>query len=160
MKIRSIDLADKRLLEECANMMSTSEPWITLGRSHQECISIFKNPALDTYVAYQENKVIGFAILSMSGQFTGYIKSLLIHPAFQNQGFGKSFLSYLETLIFKKHPNVFLCVSSFNPRAKAFYHKQGYDEIGEINNLVMEGHSEFLMRKTIGPINRFKQNVK
>ena len=66
-------------------------------------------------------------------------------------------LESLASEIFENQPNVFLCVSSFNPQAKALYRQLGYEEIGELKNYMIEGHSEFIMRKTIGPINNFRK---
>jgi len=43
-------------------------------------------------------------------------------------------------------------VSSFNPRARALYERLGYEMIGELKDYLIEGASELLMRKTIGPI--------
>jgi ribosomal protein S18 acetylase RimI-like enzyme len=157
--LRAIDLNNIDVLNQCAEWMSTSEPWLTLRRSKEDCLAIFKSPAFEKYLAYQENEMIGIAILSMTGQFTGYIKSILIAPHIRGRGFGKNFLLQLEKIIFNTHPNVFLCVSSFNPRAKKFYLSLGYEEIGEIKHFVIQGHSEFLLRKTIAPLKDFKQTL-
>jgi ribosomal protein S18 acetylase RimI-like enzyme len=45
-------------------------------------------------------------------------------------------------------------VSSFNPRARELYERLGYEFIGELKDYLVRGHSELLMRKTIGPIRR------
>jgi RimJ/RimL family protein N-acetyltransferase len=40
-------------------------------------------------------------------------------------------------------------VSSFNPRAQKFYAKMGYEKIGVLRDLVVTGHDEWLLRKTV-----------
>ncbi len=45
--------------------------------------------------------------------------------------------------------------SSFNSRAKALYERLGYEMVGELKDYLVKGHSEYLFRKTIGPIREF-----
>ena len=52
--------------------------------------------------------------------------------------------------------NVFICVSSFNPRARNLYESVGYEVVGELKDYIVAGHSEILLRKTIGPLVGFK----
>ena len=70
----------------------------------------------------------------------------------RGRGVGTRLVEFAERRIFSETPNVFLCVSSFNPRARALYERLGYELIGELKDYLIEGASEFLMRKTIGPI--------
>jgi ribosomal protein S18 acetylase RimI-like enzyme len=65
---------------------------------------------------------------------------------------GTDLIRFAEERIFPTYPNVFLCVSSFNPRARALYERLGYELIGELHDFLIAGHSEFLLRKTTGPI--------
>jgi ribosomal protein S18 acetylase RimI-like enzyme len=50
---------------------------------------------------------------------------------------------------------VFLFVSSFNDKAQQFYRSLGYQRVGEVQDYVIRGHSELLMRKTIAPLQEF-----
>jgi RimJ/RimL family protein N-acetyltransferase len=52
---------------------------------------------------------------------------------------------------------VFLCVSSFNERARALYEQLGYETVGELRDYVVRGQSEWLMRKTLGPIMEWRR---
>jgi len=69
-------------------------------------------------------------------------------------------MRFAEERIFRESPNVFLCVSSFNPRAKALYERLGYEAVGELNDYIVRGHSEHIFRKTIGPIREFRKGKK
>ena len=51
---------------------------------------------------------------------------------------------------------MFLLVSSFNASAQGFHQRLGYQKIGEITDATIRGHSEFMMRKTMGPVSEFK----
>ena len=69
---------------------------------------------------------------------------------------GTQLVEFAEQQIFRESPNVFLCVSAFNARARQFYARLGYESIGELKDYVVAGQSEILMRKTIGPRNGYQ----
>jgi len=60
-------------------------------------------------------------------------------------------MGFAEERILRQSPNVFLCVSSFNHRAKTFYKLLGYQRVGELPDFLVQGQVEILMRKTRGP---------
>ncbi len=45
---------------ECAQLMASSEPWITLGRSFEIALSIVRDPSREVYLARDESGVAGF----------------------------------------------------------------------------------------------------
>ena len=106
----------------------------------------------ETYVARRDGAVRGFIIVNMRGAFVGYIQTVCVVNEARGRGVGTRLVEFAERRIFSETPNVFLCVSSFNPRARALYERLGYELIGELKDYLIEGASEFLMRKTIGPI--------
>ena len=69
-------------------------------------------------------------------------------------------MRFAEARIFRESPNVFLCVSSFNPRARALYKRLGYARVGELPDYLIPGHSEVIFRKTIGSFDEFNQRRK
>jgi ribosomal protein S18 acetylase RimI-like enzyme len=44
---------------------------------------------------------------------------------------------------------MFLCVSSFNTRARQLYERRGYVQVGEFPGYVIAGASEILMQKRL-----------
>jgi len=139
----------------CASLMASYEPWVTLQRSFEQAFKIINDPTSEVYLAKHDDQAIGFAIIKLKGAFVGYIQSILIIKDFQKQGFGKQLIRELETYMFSKYPNIFICVSSFNPEALKFYNSIGYEVIGELTDYIIKGHSEFLLRKSICSINEF-----
>lgn len=139
----------------CARMMSSSEPWLTLGRDYHSSLAMFTDPGREVLVADKGGEVAGFVVLIMDGPFIGYVQSLGVDPGCRGRGLGAALMARAEERIFAATPNVFICVSSFNPGARRLYQRLGYEEIGELKDWIVAGHSEILMRKTIGPLNGF-----
>lgn len=133
-------------------MMATSEPWITIGRDFDGCLTLLQDPTREVYVAFDDAEIRGFIILNMHGAFVGYIQTICVAPATRSSGVGSQLIAFAEQRIFRETKNVFLCVSSFNPRARALYERLGYEHIGELKNYLIDGASELLMRKTRGPL--------
>lgn len=139
-------------IEMCARTMANTDPWITLGRDYAACLQSIQHPDKEVYVAVGEgDEIAGLLVLNMHGAFVGYLQSICVAPAWQNRGVGTRLIAFAEARIFRDVPNVFLCVSSFNPDARRLYERLGYEVIGEIKDFMMAGYSEFLLRKTLGP---------
>jgi ribosomal protein S18 acetylase RimI-like enzyme len=141
----------------CAEMMASSDPWLRLGRTFDESYRIVCDPAREVYVALDATSdvpalVVGFTILIMQGAFVGYIQSVGVHPEHRGRGIGTALMRFAERRIFRDQPNVFICVSSFNPSARRLYERLGYHVVGELTDFIVRGHSEILMRKTTGPL--------
>jgi len=136
----------------CAEMMCSTEPWITLGRHFDESLALVQDPTREVYVVEYEGQLSGFIILNMRGAFVGYIQTVCVDGSARGGGLGTRLVEFAERRIFAETPNVFLCVSSFNPRARRLYERLGYELIGELTDYLIRGESEFLMRKTIGPL--------
>jgi len=135
----------------CARIMATSEPWLTLRRSFDDCLRLVSDPAKEVYVAYARSALVGFVILHLRGPFNGYLQTIAVFPESRRQGIGQTLIRFAEQRIFRESPNVFLCVSSFNADARKLYARLGYDQVGELKDYLVEGYSEILMRKTLGP---------
>lgn len=136
----------------CAEMMCSTEPWITIGRTLEESLALLRDETREIYVAEESGVIRGFIILNMRGAFVGYIQTVCVDSNLRGSGIGTRLVEFAERRIFAETPNVFLCVSSFNPRARALYERLGYELIGELKDYLIRGASELLMRKTIGPL--------
>ena len=145
-------------LRACAAIMAASEPWVTLGRDFAASLTLLREPSREVYVAVHADTrtVIGFVILSMHGAFTGYVQSIAIHEDWRGRGLGRRLMAYAEERIFRDSPNVFICVSDFNARARALYEHLGYTVVGELRDYIVAGHSEWLLRKSIGTLNDWR----
>jgi ribosomal-protein-alanine N-acetyltransferase len=140
----------------CAEVMASSEPWITLRRSYKDCLKIVTDPSREVHVATLDGEIVGFVILIMHGALVGFIQTIAVMSEWRGRGIGTRLLSFAEGRIFRDMPNVFMCVSSFNRKAHRLYARRGYSIIGELKDLIVAGHSEILLRKTIGPMTEFR----
>ena len=151
-------LATEAEARACAEIMATSDPWVTLGRTFDESCRILRDPAREVYVALEgareagTPRVAGFTILVMQGAFVGYIQSVAVQERWRGKGLGTALIAFAERRILREQPNVFICASSFNPGARRLYERLGYEVVGELKDFVVRGHSEFLLRKTTGPL--------
>jgi [ribosomal protein S18]-alanine N-acetyltransferase len=150
--------SDEHILDECALLMSQSEPWLTLKRGYSDCQVAMRGQTKEVYVVFEEEEIIGFAVLQMEGSFKGYIQTLFVKPGLQGKGIGSKLIEFCCDRIFKISPNVFMCVSSFNTGAQKLYEKHGFTVIGTLKDFVLEGYDELLLRKTIGSMVNWKKN--
>ena len=141
--------------EACASLMACSEPWLTLGRTYETSLAIVQDPSREVYLVREGAEILGFLIICMTGAFVGYIQTICIHPSRRGQGMGSRLVEFAEQRILREVPNVFMCVSSFNHAARRLYERLGYQVVGELTDYIVAGHSEILLRKTLGPLTGF-----
>ena len=140
-------------------MMAASEPWLTLGRSFEKSLAIVRNPGKEVWVVPGADGPRAFVILDLHGAFTGYVQTICVRPDERGRGLGARLLGWAEARIFRESPNVFLCVSTFNAGARRLYERLGYSVVGTLDDYIVRGHGEVLMRKTRGPWREFAAGV-
>lgn len=143
-------------LQWCARLMASNEPWITLQRTYEDSLPLLEDPLSEVYLLQKEGSRIGFIMIKLKGSFTGYIQTIALSDSARGQGIGEAAISYVEELIFKLSPNVFICASSFNTGAQKLYQRLGYEVVGILKDYVIKGYDEVFMRKTRGSFHDFK----
>jgi [ribosomal protein S18]-alanine N-acetyltransferase len=143
--------ADDR--EAVVQLLAESDPWKRLGYNSTDWNRIFcpLPQGRDAYVAEVERAVVGIAILREKFLLGDYLELLGVAPSARGKGVGPRLLEHIESLVFSRTNNLFACVSDFNDQARAFYKKQGFQEIGPMPNFLIPGSAEILLRKTAGP---------
>ncbi len=115
---------------------------------------VYARNAGEMAVAVQDRRIQGFVWFHRKGTFrhSGYIQWIAVAPTARGRGVGRLLMRYAEERILRKGPNVLLLVSDFNSRAQAFYEKLGYARVGAIPDYMVRGITEYLYRKTRGPV--------
>jgi ribosomal protein S18 acetylase RimI-like enzyme len=146
-----------REIEACARMMAESEPWITLQRDYSASLRNLSSAEKEIYVAVQDDDILGFVVLNLHGGFVGYLQSICVATPWRSHGLGRKLMAFAEERVFRQYPNLFICVSSFNAGAQRFYRNLGYAVVGELKDFLVDGHSEILLRKSIGSLTEFRK---
>jgi len=136
---------------ECAELLVTSEPWLTLRLTRETALAALMDPSREVHAIRDANGIAGFVVIDMRGLLRGYVQILCVRANCRGRGLGSALLRWAEDRIFRESPNVFICVSSFNPGARRLYERHGFEAVGPLRNLLVEGHDELLLRKTRGP---------
>jgi ribosomal protein S18 acetylase RimI-like enzyme len=134
----------------CRAIVSASDPWKTLREGVDFSPPIRKHEA---YVCLVDRTVSGFVLFAAGPVFArgGYLRAIGVRPDMRRHGIGRRLLAFAETTTAKQAPNLFLCVSSFNRSAQAFYRKCGYRKVGQVRGLVRRGLSENIYWKRLRP---------
>ena len=139
-------------VDACAQMMSASDPWVTLGTTRETLQGILRNPERVRLVAINAEQTVGCIVVNTAPPLSGYVQAICVAPQSRGSGVGRLLMEQAEQVVFARAPNVFLFVSDFNAAARAFYERLGYRQVGELPDFLVAGRSELLMRKTRGPI--------
>ena len=118
--------------EWCARVMASTDPWITLGRNFEDCLVRCRRPELILLTARRSGELCGFVLLHPTGLAgSPYIASIATAEEVRGLGVGAELLRAAETW-FPGARHIFLCVSSFNTRARQLYERCGYAAVGEL----------------------------
>jgi ribosomal protein S18 acetylase RimI-like enzyme len=157
--IRRMNAADEGEAWACADLMASTEPWLTLRRTRDDTFRGLVNPFSEPYVAVttDDGEIVGLVNIMVNVPIImkGYIAALVVRPDHRGRGIGSMLVEFAEQRILRDSPNVFICCSSFNEDARRLYERLGYQKIGEFRDLVVPGSSEILLRKTTGPWSTF-----
>jgi len=143
-----IVMMKRRDIPACNSITAVSEPWKTLdeGIDFARYIKIKQ-----AHVCINGENIGGFVIFTPEPVFArgGYLRAIGVAPSMRGNGIGRKLMSFAEKTTARLSPNLYLCVSSFNRQAQAFYKSLGYTRIGKIPDLILPGKSEYIYRKQL-----------
>jgi len=136
--------------EWAARLMASTEPWITFGRGIDETRAIFAGADAQLFIARIGDAPCGFVLVRPRGLASSpYVASLAVAQGEQGKGIGTRLLRFTEDRWRGESRHLFICVSSFNTRAKALYERLGYAVVGEFEDYVIDVASEYLLHKRL-----------
>ena len=144
----------KEDLSDCCKALENSMLFDEYFKDVQKCKSVILEgiEKEEIYIAKDENgNIIGFMRIDDVGMFSKFpfLRLIAVKYEYRCKGFGTKLLGFYETKFKNKSDRVFLCVSSFNEKAKKLYKSVGYNEIGKIDGLYKKGKTEYIMMKEI-----------
>lgn len=143
-----LDEEEARLLSD---ILVTVDPWRTLNYTTEALARYLLRPdaALHRYAVVVQNKTSGVVCVRYPWLRGAYLELIGLDATARGSGVGSEVLRWLEEQTCLASPNVWIMVSSFNQKARAFYERQGYYAIGIIKDLVEPGYDELLLRKVV-----------
>jgi ribosomal protein S18 acetylase RimI-like enzyme len=132
----------------CAEIAASSEPWKTLG----ETVDFARYLSLkQAHVCLMGGEPAGFVIFTPEPVFArgGYLRAIGISPHMRRRGIGRKLMSFAEDRTARRAQNFYLCVSSFNRQAQAFYRYLGYTRVGRIPGLISPKTAEYIYWKSL-----------
>jgi [ribosomal protein S18]-alanine N-acetyltransferase len=131
-----------------------SDPWRRLGYSAADWNRLLATPleGRDGLVLVAGGAVSGLALVRRNFLAGDYLELFAVAAAVRGRGLGAAFLAHLESMVFARARNFFVCVSDFNDGARRFYASHGYAHVGTLPDLLVRGSAELLLRKSTGPV--------
>ena len=143
---------DQSHLEVCKNALLCSEMGRVYFISDDRAIAYLTDgfTAGEIMVAVDEaGRALGFIRIKPSGAFGSfpYVACLAVSEAHRGKGIGSRLLASFEAEGFATASRVFLLVSDFNEAAQRLYRSRGYQQVGLLPGLFLDGIDELIMMK-------------
>lgn len=142
----AIRLADATDTDWFAHLMASSDPWLSYGCTYEWTRKRLDWPGSWLFIAGDR----AGGMLGHERGFLGapYIATLLVAPAYRNQGIGSQLLRFAEKA-FGGQRQMFICASASNQGAQRLYLRHGFEQVGVLPDLVADGLDEVLLRKRL-----------
>jgi len=127
------------------------DPWKRLGQSAETIEGVLKGrePGARSYLIRVGQSPAGAIIVHAPWLLGAYLRFFGILPDHQGAGIGAAALGWLEREVEGAYDNLWVCTSAFNARAEDFYQAHGFNRMAVLEDLIVEGEDEILMRKRI-----------
>jgi ribosomal protein S18 acetylase RimI-like enzyme len=136
----------------CKAIVAGSDPWKRLGDTVDFASAVGPNrTGTLAYVCKAGPVIAGFVLFIPEPVFArgGYLRAIGVAPEFRGHGVGRALLVFVEKKTAVRSHHLFLCVSSFNRAALAFYRKCGYRKAGRLPDLIRPGTVELIFWKRL-----------
>lgn len=136
----------------CAAIAAAPGPWRRLGEGIDfPALLRAARPAARPSVCVASGAVAGFVVFTPFPVFArgGYLRAIAVAPGLRRRGVGKMLLAFAERETARNADHLYLCVSSFNRHAQAFYRKCGYRKVGSVPGLIRPGMAEQIYWKRL-----------
>jgi ribosomal protein S18 acetylase RimI-like enzyme len=146
----------KALSDESAVALGTAlarmPPWSVIGLPAERLISTLqrKLPSVYRFEIVSNGTLAGIVTVQSPFLHGPYLQLLAILPAYQGRNIGLRVLTWMEAQARAEEARqLWLCVTDFNTRARAFYERSGFSAAALLQKLASDGSDEILMRKRL-----------
>ena len=81
---------------ECARLMASVDPWLTLKKSYEDCLKLFLNRSHDIFIMKDDDKVIAFCVVETNAFTEPVNKLIAVHPDYRDKGIEKRMLENMQ----------------------------------------------------------------
>jgi ribosomal protein S18 acetylase RimI-like enzyme len=158
-ELKNYDLAGavlRPLAAENAASLGTAlaamPPWSVTGTPAENLIRSFQAevPCLWRFEIVAAGELAGTAAIQHPFLHGPYLQLLAILPGFQGRNLGLRVLEWMEAQArMERARQLWLCVSTFNNRAKSFYERFGFEPAAVLDKLASDRSDEIFMRKRL-----------
>ena len=121
--IRKFQESDEQSLVSLWNECKLTVPWNIPYKDIKRKLGV--QPEL-FLVGYVEDKLIAYVMADYDG-YRGWINYFAVHPDFQNRGFGKQVMGYVENILRELGcPKINLQIREGNKKILLYYQKLGF----------------------------------
>lgn len=127
-------------------------PWSVIGYPAERLVDWLQReqPAMIKFEVLAAPELAGVIVIQDPFLHGPYLKLIAVLPKFQGRSFGLRLLQWMESEARQAEARqLWLCVSTFNTRARAFYQRFGFEPVAVLDRLASDASDELLMRKRL-----------
>ena len=131
--------------------LAAMDPWKRLGYGAEPLGRYLAaaDPSLKRFAVQHQQETVAVACIRFPWLRGPYLELLAVFPGNQGQGVGQAILAWFEEQARPSAKNLWTMTSEFNHPARRFYQAAGFVEIAPVADLVADGCTEILLRKTL-----------
>ena len=127
-------------------------PWSVIGYPAERLVAWLQReePSMRKFEVLAGARLAGSIVIQEPFLYGPYLKLIAILPEFQEQGLGLRLLQWMEAQARQMEARqLWLCVTTFNTRARAFYERFGFEAVAVLDKLGSDASDELFMRKRL-----------
>ncbi|MGA7329050.1 MAG: GNAT family N-acetyltransferase [Rhodomicrobium sp.] len=132
--------------------MAFMPPWSVIGWPAERLVRSLQGelPSVCRFEVKVDEALAGVVTIQAPFLHGPYLQLLAILPEFQGRKLGQHILVWMEAQArLQESRQLWLCVSTFNTRGRAFYERFGFEEVAALEKLASDVSDELLMRKRL-----------
>ena len=138
--------------EELGPALAAIPPWSVIGWPAERMTLGLKRqlPSVKRFEVLADGSCAGIIVIQDPFLLGPYLQLLAVLPGFQGRKLGLRLLQWMEAEARRAETRqLWVCVSTFNTRAQAFYQRFGFEAVAVLDKLVSDSSDEIFMRKRL-----------